>query len=123
MQTAYMREAARLAPGKAENTAAGCAGSITVSQIRIRVLFTNRSSCIRWRGSLEQAMRTSRHQCRSEEDWKTHMQVSKPQEERRLTEYQSVKPPKVKILFYSLTRINGRRKCATLNDPEQEESS
>lgn len=64
-------------------------------------------------------MRTSRHQCRSEEDWKTHMQEDKQQQKRRLTEYQSVKPPKVKILFYSLTRINGIRKNASMNDPEE----
>lgn len=43
---------------------------------------------------------------------------------RRLTEYQSEEPSsrKIKILFYSLTRIHGERKCSTLNDPDQEES-
>ena len=67
-------------------------------------------------------MRTSRRQCRNTEELKIPMQEGKLQEKRRLTEYQSVKPPKVKILFYSLTRINGVCKRASMNDQEQEES-
>lgn len=38
---------------------------------------------------------------------------------RRSSEYQSEKPPKVKIIFYSLTRIGGVRKCVSINDPDQ----
>jgi hypothetical protein len=36
--------------------------------------------------------------------------------ERRLSEWRSAKPPKVKILFYSLTRIKGERKAFSMND-------
>lgn len=43
-------------------------------------------------------------------------------DKRRLSEYQSEEPPKVKIIFYSLTRIDGIRKCAMINDPDQEET-
>lgn len=50
------------------------------------------------------------------------MQEGKLHKKRRLTEYQSDKPPKVKILFYSLTRINGVCKRTSMNDTEQEES-
>lgn len=39
------------------------------------------------------------------------------QDKRRLSEYQSEEPPKVKIIFYSLTRIGGVRKCASMNGP------
>lgn len=67
-------------------------------------------------------MRTSRRQCRNTEDWKIHMQVSKPQQKGRPTEYQSDEPPKVKILFYSLTRIDGVCKRTSMNDTDQEES-
>jgi hypothetical protein len=49
------------------------------------------------------------------------MAVRKLKRKRRLTEVQSVEPQKIKILFYSLTRINGVRKRATMNDQEQEE--
>lgn len=122
MQTACTREAARSAPGRAGSTAAGSAGNITALKIRIRALFTDPNSCIRWRGSQEPAMRTSRHQCQSSEGWKIHMEESKQQQKKRLTECHSGEPPKVKILFYSLTRINGIRKKASMNDPEKEES-
>lgn len=67
-------------------------------------------------------MRTYRHRYHGTEEWKIPMQEGKLQEKRRLTENQSVKPPKVKILFYSLTRINGVCKRASMNDQEQEES-
>lgn len=67
-------------------------------------------------------MRTSRRQCRNTEDWKKHMQVSKLQQKGRPTEYQSDEPQKVKILFYSLTRINGVCKRTSMNDTDQEES-
>ena len=36
---------------------------------------------------------------------------------RRSPEYQSEEPPKVKFIFYSLTRIGGVRKCASMNGP------
>lgn len=46
----------------------------------------------------------------------------KAKRERRHPEYQSETPPEVKILFYSVTRIEGVRKCVKMNDPDQEES-
>ena len=38
---------------------------------------------------------------------------------RQPSEDQSDMLPKVKILFYSLTRINGARKSISMNDPEE----
>lgn len=39
---------------------------------------------------------------------------------RQPSEVQSDKPPKVKIIFYSLTRIAGVRKRVTMNGPMRE---
>lgn len=48
------------------------------------------------------------------------MQDTEAKRKRQLSEYQSEKPPKVKIIFYSLTRIEGVRKRVTMNGPMME---